>query len=80
MKRGEVDCMRDFRSSIGMEKLAGYVEREIMDSPWTWSRRFSKYRYLLFRQDRGGCIQRYRSVEGVESKPPTTRLFALVNP
>lgn len=25
MKRGEVDCMRDFRSSIGMEKLARYV-------------------------------------------------------
>lgn len=43
MKRGEVDCMREFRSSIGMEKLAGYVEREMMDSPWTWSRRFSKY-------------------------------------
>lgn len=25
MKRGSVDCMREFRSSIGMEKLAGYV-------------------------------------------------------
>lgn len=66
MKRGEVDCMREFRSSIGMEKLAGYVEREMMDSPWTWSRRFSKYRCLLFRQDRGGCIQSNGSVERVE--------------
>lgn len=25
MKRGEVDCIRGFRCSIGMEKLAGYV-------------------------------------------------------
>lgn len=40
MKRGSVDCMREFRCSISMEKLAGYVEREMMDSPWTWSRGF----------------------------------------
>lgn len=50
-----------------------------MYPPWTWSRRFSKYRCLLFRQDRGGCIQSYGSVEGVEFRT-LLRLFALVNP
>lgn len=45
-----------------------------MDSPWNWSRRFSKYRLgirgecLLFRQDRRGCIQSCGSVEDSSSE------------
>lgn len=71
MKRGSVDCMREFRSSIGMEKLAGYVfEGDDGFSPGFGVGGFRSTDASFFA----------RIVEVVFRVQNSLRLFALVNP